>query len=650
MIRFLQTQRAATKYVLGGILLLICASMVLFMIPGIGQNTRFFTKAGVVATVGDHEITAVEIRQMALRMVQQQFRGQGGSQFVPFFVQQAADQLIASQALAVQAQRMGLRVTDQEVFAELQKPIYGLYENGKFSQDRWETILQQSNLTQEQALDSLRQQMLVGKLQTVVSAGVVVSNDEIHREFLQQNVRVKFDYALVNLDDLKKTIKPSDIELKAYFESVKKEYLNSIPEKRQVQVVELSPLTLPGTQPVSQQELQAYYNQHINEYREPDQVKTSHILVKTPAPGPDGKVDDKAVAAAQAKAEGLLKQIKAGAKFEDLAKKNSDDPGSAAQGGSLGWARRGAFVPEFEKAAFALNKGQISDVVKSQFGFHIIRLDDKQEAHVKSLDEVKSTIEPAILRQKQTKAAETLATQIAAEGQKQGLEAAAKAHGVSVRSTDFFDRASGVPGVGPVPALTDAVFSAKEKAAPQAVPTPQGWVIFTVTAVKPPATPSFEEVKDKVDAEFKSQRAAQLVSQKTQELADKAKAYKDLKRAAKEVGATFKTSDLVLPSGQVPDLGSMGGPANVAFSMKAGDVSLPLTIGNNGAVLMLLEHQEPAEADYDAKKDTIKDELLGRKKQEVIRVFIDNLRQQMEKSGTIKVNQQELKAMTGRES
>lgn len=648
MIRFLQKENAIKKYVLGGILLVICASMVMFMIPGIGQNTRLFTKTGVVATVGDHEITATEVRQTALRMVQQQFRGQGGSQFVPFFVQQAADGLIVNQAVAVEASRMGLKVTNGEILEELRKPGYGLYQNGKFDQDRWDSIMQQSGLNEAQLLDQLRQQLLVNKVQSVVAAGVVVSSDEINREFQQQNVKVKFDYAVINKDDLAKAIKANDVELKAFFEATKKNYENSIPEKRQVQMVQLSATSLPGAQPVSQAEMQAYYNQHRDEYREPDQFKSSHILVKTPQPGPDGKVDDKAVAAAQAKAQDLLKQLKAGAKFEDVAKKNSDDPGSAANGGSLGWTRKGALVPEFEKAALALNKGQISDLVKSQFGFHIIRLDDKQEAHLKSLDEVKSLIEPALLRQKQTRAAEALATQITSEAQKQGLDAAAKAHGLTAATTDFFDRAQGVSGVGPVPAVTDAVFSAKQKAAPQAVPAPQGWVIFTVVAIKPPATPAFEDVKPKVETEFRSQKAAQLVSQKTQELADKAKAYKDLKKAAKEVGATVKTSELVLPSGQVPEIGSMAGPATVAFSMKSGEVSGPLTIGNNGAVLALLERQEPNAADFALKQDAIREELLGKKKQEVIRLFAENLRQRMEKSGTIKVNQNELKAMTGR--
>ena len=140
---------------------------------------------------------------------------------------------------------------------------------------------------------------------------------------------------------------------------------------------------------VTQPELQSYYEQHRDQYRVPEQVNVRHILIKTPLPGPDGKVDQKAVDAARAKAEDVLKQVKAGGNFAELAKKYSEDPGSAKNGGSLGWIGKGRTVPEFEKAAFSLPKGGTSDLVQSSYGFHIIHVDDKHDAHVKSLDEVK---------------------------------------------------------------------------------------------------------------------------------------------------------------------------------------------------------------------------------------------------------------------
>src|SRR5579863_10703051 len=164
----------------------------------------------------------------------------------------------------------------------------------------------------------------------------------------------------------------------------------------------------------------------------PEQVKVSHILIKTPLAGADGKVDEKGLAEAQRRAEDLLKQLKGGAKFETLAEKYSEDPGSAKQGGSLGWIGRGQTVPEFEKTAFSLPKGQMSDLVKSSYGFHIIRVDDKQEAHMKSLDEVKADIEPILKAQKAQQVAQKQAETLLKAATTQGLDAAAAAQSVPV--------------------------------------------------------------------------------------------------------------------------------------------------------------------------------------------------------------------------
>jgi peptidyl-prolyl cis-trans isomerase D len=192
----------------------------------------------------------------------------------------------------------------------------------------------------------------------------------------------------------------------------------------------------------------------------------------------------------------------------------------------------------------------------------------------------------------------------------------------------------------------DAVFNAREKAPPDEAQLPQGFAVFQVLAVQPPATPSFEEIRSRVETEFKNERTAALLTQKTQELSDRAKAAHDLKKAAKELGATMKTSELVLPDGQVPDIGSMAGAASEAFSMKPGEISGPIDSGNTGAVLMLVEKQDPSDQDFAAKKDQIRDSLLQNKQGELFNLFVANLRDQMQKAGKIKINQEEMKSLT----
>jgi peptidyl-prolyl cis-trans isomerase D len=657
MIRFLQTPGPLKKYFLGGMLALICLSMVWYLVPSAGNAGYSFggPPKGVIAQVDGGDITADQVRQTARQMAQQQAAqyGANASMLMPFLMQQAtrqaAEQLITRQALLAEAGRLGIHVTPQEVQDELQHGRYAgtFFPGGNFiGQGEYERLLSGANLTPTTFEDAVSKDIVLTKLQALISGSASVSDSEIRKQFIKQNTKVKFDYAVLKQDDLRKGLHPTDAELKAFYESHKNTYANSIPEKRKIKyaVVDFNKLEA-GVQ-VGHDELQAYYDQHRDQYRTPEQVKVSHILIKTPLPGPDGKVDEKGATDAQHRAEDLLKQIRGGAKFEDLAKKYSEDPGSAKEGGSLGWIGKGRTVPEFEKAAFSLPKGQMSDLVKSSYGFHIIRVDDKQDAHMKTLDEVKDQIEPVLKQQKGQQLAQKQAEVLLSQARAEGLDSAATAKNVSVITTDFVGRKDLLPGLGPATQFMDAVFGATEKSPPDMAPTSQGFAVYQLLAVKPAATPTFEEIRSKVEEEFKNERASILLTQKTQELSDRAKAEHDLKRAAKELGATMKTSDFVLPDAQVPEIGSLAGPASVAFTLKPGEISGPINSGANGVVLALLDAQPPTDTDFAAKRDQIRDSLLQGKQQQLFGLFVSNLRDQMEKSGKIKINQDEMKALT----
>jgi len=655
MIRFLQTEGPVKKIVLSGLLLVICGAMVIAFVPGIGTDMSGTPGKGIVAKVSGEDITAEEVREAARQMAQQEAQRYGASaaQILPFLMQQAtqhaADQLIDRQALVTEAQHLGLKATPLEVKDELQHGRYAAYffPGGNFiGQAEYEGLLQQHNLTTAVFEDSVAKEILLSKLQALITGSASVSDAAIRQEFDKQNTKVKFDYAVLKEDDIKKGLHPTTEELKAYYDAHQKSYANSIPEKRKIKYAMIDQAKVTASVQVTQDDLQAYYNQHRDQYRVAEQAKVSHILIKTPLPGADGKVEDKGVADAQKRAEDVLKQLKAGARFEDLAKKYSEDPGSAKEGGSLGWIGKGRTVPEFEKAAFSLPKGQISDLVKSSYGFHIIRVDDRQDAHMKTLDEVKAEIEPILKQQKAQDIAQKQAADLLQQAKTQGLDAAAAAKGVPVVTSDFFGRRDIVPGLGPAPQLLDAVFTATEKSPAEMASTSQGFAVFQLLAVQPPATPTFEDIRAKVEEQFKSERANILLSQKTQELSDRAKSEHDLKKAAKELGATVKTSDFVTPDGQVPDIGSLAGEAAVIFTMKPGDISGPINSGANRVVMSVVEAQAPTEADFAAKRDQIRDGLLQSKEQEIFGLFVTNLREQMEKSGKIKINQDELKTLT----
>ena len=650
MIRQLQNAGPTVKIVLGALLVLICASMAITLIPGgVGSSLGIGAPpAGVLATIGDQTVTVPEVQREARAMIRQQFPrgGPQASMLLPYFASQAAQQLINEKALVAEAHRMGLRVSDDELREELQHGQLGsmLFPDGKFvGQEEYENFVQRNDMTVPQFEALEKDFVIVRKLRALVSTSAFVGDTEVRDEFNHRNTKVKFEYAVITQADILKGLHPADEELRAFYERNKATYNNSIPEKRQIKYVVVDSAKMAGATTVTDQDLQAYYDQHREEYRVPEQVKVSHILIKTPLPAPGAKEDEKAVADARTKAEGVLKEVKAGGDFAKLAEKYSDDT-TAKSGGELGWIGRGRTVPEFEKAAYSLGKGQTSDVVKSSYGFHIIRVEDKQEAHLKLLAEVKSEIEEKVKQQKTAHATETAANALLSQARTDGFDKAA-AKGQSAVATEFFSRTDSLPGLAANPQFMDAVFNEADKAPPDVVQVPQGYVVFQLLSVKPPATPTFEEIRSRVESEFKKERAGFLLQQKTQELCDRAKSGHDLKKAGKDLGATVKTSDLVSPDGQVPDIGSMAS-ASAIFSLKPGEISAPITAGGNGVVAQLLEKQAPTDQEFAAKKDGIRQSLLEAKQNDLFGLFVTNLRKDMEKSNRLKVNQEEMKNLT----
>ena len=643
MIRFLQRPGPLKKYLLGGILVIISATMVITLIPGGTLGSAFGFGAapqGVYAKVGDEEVTMQEVNQRAQMAVRQSGYPET---LLPFISAQVAQQLVLREAMLVEASRLGLRVTDEELRDELRTGFLGtqFFPGGNFiGQERYEQFVsQQFQLTVPQFERQFKDDLLARKLQAVIEGGVSVSDAEIEQEFRREETKVKLEYAVISLDKVMSEIHPTDAELKAFFEKNQSRYANAIPEQRKANYVVIDSAKVAEQMPVTREDLMRYYNQHRDEYRVPDEVNLRLIQVRTPVPGPDGKADQKAVDAAKQKADEVLAKLKAGGNFADLAKKYSDDP-SKDNGGELGWIGRGR-IPDIEDQIFALNKGQTSDVLHSALGFNIVRVEDKRTAHVQSLDEVRTTIEPIVRQELGARATETLANDVRTLARTSGLDAAGAKYNLPVIHSDLFTRTSSLPGVGAAPDFMDAVFSAHVKDPPETTTIPQGRVVFQVIDVKPPQKPTFEEVRARVETDFKQERAQQLLQKQTQELSDRARAAHDLQKAAKELGATVKTSELVKRSDQVPDIGSMSGQAATAFEMKPGAISGAINAGRNGIVFTVTERQEPSADQLAAAKDRIRETLLQKRREEVLENFATNLRAEMEKRGQIRYNKEE---------
>jgi peptidyl-prolyl cis-trans isomerase D len=647
MIKFLQSGNRAAKYILAGFLLILAASMVLYLIPGFMSDSAA-AQAGVVASVGDQEIHRDEVS----RVVQDEMRQQNyPPALMPYLAQRAVQDLIQQAEIAYEGERMGLRVSDKELRDELQNGPYKdtLFPGGKWiGADQYKGLLSQYNLTVDKFEHDVKLGLLRRKLFSVVAANATVPESELEQAYKDKNTKVKIQYAILQLDDVMKTVKPTDTELKAYFDANQARYQNAIPEKRQLRYFVVNDQEMAGKITVDDAELQRYHSSHQDLYRVQDRVKVRHILIETPRPGPDGKPDQKGLDEARAKAQDVLKQVKAGGDFAALAKKYSQDPGSKDKGGELGWIVKGQTVAEFEKTAFAQSKGQISDLVQTSFGFHIIQTEDKEEAHVRPLSEVKPAVEAAIKQEKLSALQDKFSKEAAELAQKQGLDKAAAKYGAPVVQSNMVARTDALPGIGSQPNFMDAVFSTRDKDKPQIGRIPTGYVVYEIAKVEPPRKPSFEEIRERVANEFKNERANDLLRRKTEEMADRAHAQHDLAKAAKEAGATVKTSELVSRTSQVPDLGSLGGPAGVAFTMKQGEISRALNLGRSQGVLQVLERQDPSTSDpqFAKERDQLREQLAQQKQQELLTLFMNDLGARLEKEGKVKINKSEMDALT----
>jgi peptidyl-prolyl cis-trans isomerase D len=645
MIRILQQNNKIVKVFFALIIGAAVVTMVITLVPGIFDNVGTSGDPNNYATV--HEpgffgkifgqsipVTQTEVARLA----QQQAQRQGlPAMYAQFMMPQAGQAMVQRAILEIEADRMGLQATDADLVRELHQGQLGqiLFPNGKYiGDDAYMNFVQnQVGMTRGDFENLVKKGMEVDRLQALITGGVTVPDNEVRDSYRVSGTKVKFDYAVLSADDIGKSLNPSDADLQAFFKASSARYATAIPETRKLQYLSFGVDEIPGGAPkVSDAELQAFYNAHLADYQVKDQVRARHILIAVPE-GSDAAKD----AAAKAKAEGLLKQIRGGADFAALAKANSDDPGSKDTGGELGFFTKGKMVPAFEQAAFALQPGQTSDLVKTSFGYHIIQVEEKQTAHTKTLDEVKSQIVPILQQQKVGTAEQSYANSLSAEAKKDGLDKTAQAHNLHVITTDYLGRDGVVAGVSDGAAMLTQAFAAAKGAPAAAVSTGDGYAVYQVVDVKAAHAPTFDEYKAHILSDYREQQVPAMLSAQVNKLAKRAKELGDLHKAAAEMNATVKTSDLVGKEGQVPDVGSMAGPAAVAFSLPKGGVSGPINTGTSGIVLAIVDKQEPSAEDVAKNFETTRGQMLDERRDEVFRVYLGTLAEKYKKAGAIRM-------------
>ncbi len=644
MIRFLQRDSRVVKAFFVVIIGMASISMVVYLIPGLtGQGAA---SADTYAVVYPHwyskllssgaSVSQEKVDKMARAQLAQQ-RYPDNPVILNLFEQRVGQQLVQQEVLLVEAEKLGIRATEDDVRQYLQTGSAGavLFPGGKFiGDDQYAALVaNRFNMSVSEFEDDVRHDIAIRRLQALITGGVTVGDQEVRDDYRKNNIKIKFDYAVISSDDIRKGINPSDSDLEAFFKKNAARYASAVPEQRVITYFAFTPNEIPGGVPQpTQQEIKAYFNEHQSEYQTPEQARSRHILIKVDA-GADAKTD----AAAKAKAEDILKQLKGGANFADLAKKYSDDPGSKDSGGELPFAQHGTMVPEFDKAIFSQKIGD-TEIVKSQFGYHIVQVEERKAAHSQDISEVLPTIQATLIRQKAAAAEEAYAHSLTSEAIRNGLEKTAAAHKLAVATTPPVGKGGVIAALPDGSQLIAKAFDAKQGDPPQSAPTGEGYAIFQVTGIQPAHAPVFADWKTHVLDDYRDEQLPQLLNAKTQELANKAKAENDLAKAAKEMGATLKTSDLVAPDGQVPDLGQVAQVAPQLLDMSVGAISGPINAERNGVVAKILDKQEPTADEIAKNFDQTRDQILEQRRSDAFNVFLSNVMAEYKKDKRIQLN------------
>ncbi len=433
------------------VLVIICFSMVITLIPGL-MNTSATSGPDAVAKVGNVDISAMDVQ----RELNQATRGQNIPPMLKgMYTKQVLDQMIFQHSLELEAQRLGFPVTPEEMTDRIKQILPTVFSGDTWLKDRYaaEVQMRTGGMSVSQFEEFLRNQMLLERFRQLITDGITVSPAEVEQEFRRRNEKVQIQYAAIKPEELAITIHPSDAELSAYFAKNASKY--QVPEKRSARYALLDLDKLRAHTQVGDDVLRAYYNTHIDQYKVEDRAHVEHILFKTV-----GKTDAE-VAEIRQKADDVQKQAKKGANFEDLAKKYSEDDATKPKGGDLGWIVEGQTVPEFQQAAFSLPKGSISDLVKTQYGFHIIKVLDRETAHTKTFEEVRDTIVPIVLDEKVRQDANDISNQMAAavrQSNRQSLDDVARKFKLELGDTPPSSVTDPVGDLGNSPDLHQVLF------------------------------------------------------------------------------------------------------------------------------------------------------------------------------------------------
>ena len=627
MFNLFRSQKQAVKIFLGGLLTIVAASMVITLIPG-DWNTAVNPNDTVLAEVGDLEVT---IQDVQAGLIDYSQGGQINAATRSFLGRQIVDNQINNLVLLQEADDLGLGASEEELATWLKQQMPFLFQGGVFlGADQYRAfVAQRFRKTVPQFEEEVRRDLMVNvRLKRMVTDNVIVTDEELKEIFRTRNEKTKIEFVKVQVAAFNAQVKPTDEQISEFYESRKQQY--SIPETRSFKLMVVDKSSVPAVE-LSDAEIERYYRQNRQRFEVSERIRASHILFTT-----EDKSDDEKTAL-QEKAQGVLAQIKGGADFAELAKTHSEDPGTAPKGGDLGWITRGQMVPTFENASFALKAGEISDVITTDYGFHIINVHERENSHIQALEEVRDTIRQEIAQDRSYSAQMKIVDDSIAAARKFGadMESAGAQLNLPVRTLTNVKRGEQPPEMEGLGNLMTSIFSVSEG---EVVTSNQEskTAIAVVTEIVRSRQAELSEVRADVEQQYVQQEARRLAEERAKELAEAAKEGKDLNAAARRYQLQTTASDFVARGDSISDLGSAQLIGNEGFSGEPGTIVGPVNTGGDWAVLSVLDHQDAEMFRFDDERAEMLEDARTRKRDEIFNLFKGEVRKRFEAAGKIK--------------
>ncbi|MEW5800780.1 MAG: peptidylprolyl isomerase [bacterium] len=599
----------------------------IFLVWGVGDE-KHQDKGRVIASVFGKDITHLEY-STEYRQLYEYYQNQFKNNWSPEMAERmqlkkaALDNLVNRQILVHQAILQGIKVSDKDVLDKIQS-MPAFQQNGHFDGRVYAQVLEYGMHTDPASFENqIKRSLFIDRLQERIRAGIKVSNEEVFDTYSQQNEKVQADYVLFTPASYLSQVAVSDDETNAYFEKNKENY--KLPAQRKVRFIYVDRQKVKESLTVGDDAVKRYYNGHETQYQIPKQVHARHILVKTDPAADDAKKEE-----AKKKAQDLLQRIRGGEDFAKLATEFSQDPGSASKGGDLGFFGKGRMTPNFEKAAFALEKGAISELVETPFGYHIIKVEDIQEARTKPLEEVRQQIVDQLLIEKSWEAAESVAYNMVRDFYKTGqLEETAVKEGYAIGDTELAEDAKTIPNVGKSEEFVKAAFKLKKDDASTPIRANEGFYILRLAEEIPPRVPELDRVREKVIQDLKKEKAEEKARVLAEEMRSKLQDTKaDLASLAQEYQVTVTDTGEISHYGFIKGLGSSQELATALFGLSEGGITPALKIGHGYCLSVLRKRVGVDLKKFAEEESKIRDQILYNKEQQLFQAWIERVKKE----------------------